>query len=420
MQGAELPVVPTINAFVYPIVQALRDLGGGGEVGEIRDRVVEIMELSREVVQYKAGRPGNHQTEVAYRQAWARTLLKGAGYVSNPRRGYWQLTEAGWQAKPQDLSQRIRNRSQTKTSGDEVTGDDSMSKDLLPPYQSMINPTLAALRELGGSARKADIVEIVARKMQLTDEQRELRYPSGGRIYEQVTDDVRRYLNFEELIDQPRPGHWQLTEKGWNTKEVDLDAIAGSYRRGRRRQDSAVNAVKSADAMQQAELRVVSLDEIIESAGSWKDELQQILYQLSPAALEQFFARIFSAEGVDQVEIVNASGDGEISGTMRSAGFLTFRVAFKFIRGNTLISAGEVDDFRRSVRASRADKGMLITTGGFTQEAIRDAERGHAPAVELINGEQLIDKLKELGLGVTARQVIVEQVEIDRTWFDTL
>ena len=65
----------------------------------------------------------------------------------------------------------------------------------------------------------------------------------------------------------------------------------------------------------------------------------------------------------------------------------------------------------------RADKGLFITTGTFTKEAIREATRDGAPAIDLINGAQLMDKLKELGLGVQTEQVQVEKVTVDHDWF---
>jgi len=48
----------------------------------------------------------------------------------------------------------------------------------------------------------------------------------------------------------------------------------------------------------------------------------------------------------------------------------------------------------------RAHKGFLITTDTFTKEAMREATRDGAPAIDLIDGEQLLNKLKELSLGV--------------------
>jgi restriction system protein len=65
----------------------------------------------------------------------------------------------------------------------------------------------------------------------------------------------------------------------------------------------------------------------------------------------------------------------------------------------------------------RADKGLLITTGNFTKDAMREATRDGAPAIDLIDGDLLLDKLKELGLGVRTEKIEVEQVTVDRDWF---
>ena len=48
---------------------------------------------------------------------------------------------------------------------------------------------------------------------------------------------------------------------------------------------------------------------------------------------------------------------------------------------------------------------------------MRAAIHRNSPKIELVGGEQLIDKLKESGLGVRTRQVLVEQVVIDEDWF---
>ena len=66
----------------------------------------------------------------------------------------------------------------------------------------------------------------------------------------------------------------------------------------------------------------------------------------------------------------------------------------------------------------RSDKGLLITTGTFTADAIREATRDGAPVVDLVDGEQLCRLLKDLSLGVSTRQV--EEVTIGRTWFTTV
>jgi restriction system protein len=63
----------------------------------------------------------------------------------------------------------------------------------------------------------------------------------------------------------------------------------------------------------------------------------------------------------------------------------------------------------------RTDKGLFITTGTFTRDAIKEATRDGAPPIDLIDGEQLVQRLKELGLGV--KITMIESVEIDTDWF---
>ena len=68
----------------------------------------------------------------------------------------------------------------------------------------------------------------------------------------------------------------------------------------------------------------------------------------------------------------------------------------------------------------RADKGLIITTGVFTRDAIKEARRDGATPVDLMDGNELIEKLKEFNLGVDVRQRTVEEVSIQKEWFDNI
>ena len=55
----------------------------------------------------------------------------------------------------------------------------------------------------------------------------------------------------------------------------------------------------------------------------------------------------------------------------------------------------------------RADKGLFLTTGGFTKDAQREAVRDGTPAIDLIDGTDLCDLLKYHKLGVTTETIEV-------------
>src|SRR5690625_6030692 len=91
------------------------------------------------------------------------------------------------------------------------------------------------------------------------------------------------------------------------------------------------------------------------------------------------------------------SGDGGIDGKgiLKVGGLLSFHIIFQCKRYQGSVSPSQIRDFRGAMQG-RADKGLFITTGTFTREALKEATRDGAPPIDLIDGDQLCDKLKEL------------------------
>ena len=99
------------------------------------------------------------------------------------------------------------------------------------------------------------------------------------------------------------------------------------------------------------------------------------------------------------------------------SGLLSFHVIFQCKRYRGSVTPSQIRDFRGAMQG-RADKGLVITTGKFTREAVREATRDGAPAIDLIDGELLCDKLKELKLGIETK--LTETIDIKNEWFNSL
>ena len=123
--------------------------------------------------------------------------------------------------------------------------------------------------------------------------------------------------------------------------------------------------------------------------------------------------------GFTQVEVTGRSGDGGIDGRgiARIHGFMSFHVLFQCKRYKGSVSAGDVRDFRGAM-VGRADKGLFISTGTFTPAAVKEATRDGAPPIDLVDGGELAEKLRELGLGV--RKETVEVARVDEQWFESV
>jgi restriction system protein len=122
--------------------------------------------------------------------------------------------------------------------------------------------------------------------------------------------------------------------------------------------------------------------------------------------------------GFLKVEVTGRSGDGGIDGIgVLRVNLLSFQVLFQCKRYQGSVGAGAIRDFRGAM-VGRSDKGLLITTGTFTPDAKREATRDGAPAIDLIDGDQLCDLLKQLKLGVHTE--MVEKMTVNPHWFDGL
>jgi restriction system protein len=286
-----------------------------------------------------------------------------------------------------------------------------MSKDFLPGYDKFLNPVLYALRMLGGSGTVEEINAKVIEIAGLATEQLEIPHnPEKGGIseVEYRLAWTRTYLKKAGLLENSARKVWSLTPDGSRTESVNERQLVKTVR------EQARSAQKFP-----SEEEVVDVDAPI--AKSWRDHLIDILLNINPDAFERLVQRILRESGFIQVEVTGQSGDGGIDGhgIVRIGGLISFRVIFQCKRWQGPVRANQIRDFRGSM-VGRADKGLFVTTSTFTPDAVKEATRDGAPTIDLIDGEQLLDKLKELSLGVKSEQVIVEQITVLEDWFNNL
>ena len=286
---------------------------------------------------------------------------------------------------------------------------ESFTSDGVPSHKELFNPVLRAIHDLGGSASNAEIVERVIERDTLPISVTEKLHGSGPMSeLEYRLHWSRTYLKKYGLINNSTRGIWSLTNSGLQTQSVDPDLVSRHVleldRNTRQRRPEHLNLTEDGDN--------VSDDPIGES---WREELLKILLKMKPDAFERLCQRILRASDFIEVTVTGRSGDEGIDGNgiIRLGGLISFPVLFQCKRWQGSVGPSVVRDFRGAM-AGRADKGLILTTSRFTQEARREATRDGAPPIDLIDGELLIDKLKELKLGVHVRTI--EVVEVDTEW----
>jgi restriction system protein len=287
-----------------------------------------------------------------------------------------------------------------------------MAKDeQLPKFYELMNPLLLALRDLGGSGSIDEVAGKVTESLNLPDAVLNILHDpekSSQTEIEYRLAWARTYLKKYGLLDNSERGVWVIVPEKREVDTVDPLDVVRTVREIDRKARESKQAVPESD------------DDLPEEAQDWRSKLHQVLTkELSPDAFERLVKRMLRESGFVQVEVTGRSGDGGIDGKgiVRIGGILSFHVLFQCKRYQGSVSPSAIRDFRGAL-VGRADKGLFVTTGTFTREATREATRDGAPPIDLMDGDQLADKLKALALGV--RTEMVESVDVDLDWFRSL
>lgn len=285
---------------------------------------------------------------------------------------------------------------------------------ILPSFDELIVPTVKALIALGGSGSIEEINTKVYEIAKLSDEVLQIPHGEDGTLNEVDYRLAwsRTYLKKFGLVENSSRGIWALINSDIDVTQLDHIEIVRKVRELEKPSQKSRSEESKTEKIEEIN------DEVNDTEG-WKEKLLNLLYNISPAAFERLSQRLLRESGFSQVEVTGKVGDGGIDGKgiVRVSGLLSFHVIFQCKRYKGSVSPSQIRDFRGAMQG-RADKGLVITTGTFTREAIKEATRDGAPPIDLIDGELLCDKLKELKLGVETK--LTETIEVKIDWFDKL
>jgi restriction system protein len=284
-----------------------------------------------------------------------------------------------------------------------------MAKKQQAEFLQWLGPILDALRDLGGSGKPREVSLWIANKLNLSDDILNATLSSGeSRFHNQVAWG-RQYLIWENYLDKNIRGAWVLTATGEKT-HLSIE-------------DSRLIVKKWVTIFSKARKNNVKTDNIVELSEDVGVELINndnltllgVLQSLSPKGFENICKLLLRESGFENVEVTGKSHDGGIDGygTLEINPFVSFKVLFQCKRYKGGVSRSQVGDFRNAM-LGRAEKGIIITTGHFTNDAIKEANREGAPKVELVDGEKLIQMFEKVELGLKSKTIY----EVDFNFFE--
>jgi len=311
----------------------------------------------------------------------------------------------------------------------------------IPDYQTLMLPLL----RLAGDAQEhrfRDAIEQLASEFSLTDEERGTMLPSGtAPQFDNRVGWARTYLKQAGLLESQKRGVFRITPRGLelltkNPTRIDnstLEQFPGYLAFRLRRSDE-----KPTDAATSSASVAGQVPQGIEPASdSTPEELFSQAYQrlrnnleaelleqvkaASPAFFERLVIDLLVAMGYggsrqDAGRAIGRSGDGGIDGIIKEDKLGLDVIYVQAKRWEGTVGRPEIQKFAGALQGQRANKGVFITTSGFSKEAEEYAGVISSKII-LITGEQLSKLMVDHNVGVSPISKF-ELKRIDSDYFE--
>ncbi len=299
----------------------------------------------------------------------------------------------------------------------------------IPDYQSIMRPLLEEVSD-GREYKFRDIIEVLVRRFNLSDEERRELLPSGQQaIFDNRVGWAKTYLKKAGLIDSPRRAILQITDRGKEAlKTVPEEINVGYLKRypefidfqsGKKDISEEITTEEEENDKTPEESLEASYIKIRKALAQ---ELLNRIIELPPSFFEKLVVELLVKMGYggsikDAGKAMGKSGDEGIDGTIKEdkLGLDIIYIQAKRWQPGNVVGRPEIQKFVGALAGQGAKKGIFITTSNFTKDAIEYVPRNETKIV-LLDGEQVAQLMIDYNLGVTVQQTF-ELKKIDSDYF---
>jgi len=289
----------------------------------------------------------------------------------------------------------------------------------IPDFQTIMLPLLKLTGD-GKEHSTTDIVEQLAQHFSLTDEELNEIIPSGQRKFYNRVGWARTYLTKSGLLELSKRSYYRITDEGKrvlkeNPQQINMKYLEQfpSYIEFRKKKGNGIPGGGNPPPTPGTQ----TPEEIIEAAyQEIRDNLALELLGLVKNSTPSFFERLvvellvnmgYGGSWDEAARAVGQTGDEGIDGIIDEDKLGLDSIYIQAKKWESKISRPEIQKFVGALAGKHADKGIFITTSGFTQEAINYVSTIDKKIV-LIDGKRLAEFMidHEVGVkGLTAYQL---------------
>jgi hypothetical protein len=142
-----------------------------------------------------------------------------------------------------------------------------------------------------------------------------------------------------------------------------------------------------------------------------RERLHEELREIAPQAFEDLIGRLLTALGFVDVEVTSYSRDGgvDVRGTLAVGGVTNVTTAIQVKRWAKNISGKTVRELRGGLTPH--ERGLIITTAGFTRDARSEAQAVERAPIALVDGDKLVSLLVEHAIGVVRTEARILRLD---------
>lgn len=302
----------------------------------------------------------------------------------------------------------------------------------IPDYQTLMRPLLSLVHERGEIALRDARAEL-AKRLALTDEELSQRIPSGyTTVWMSRVHWSKTYLSKAGAIDSPRRGVIRSNARTEELLALDTPIGKGTLFRyaefrawlSKAADEDGTQETDAASVIGALETETPPL-EALEAAHrqlrqETTDDLLERVQVMDPTAFEKLVLQLLRRLGYGgpfgSAEHLGKTGDGGVDGLIKEDRLGLDRVYLQAKRWTNNVGAPEIQAFVGSLVGHQADRGVFITTSGFSTPA-HEYVSNIAHRVVLIDGARLAELMWDTGLGLSTVQTY-EVKAIDSDFFD--
>jgi restriction system protein len=255
--------------------------------------------------------------------------------------------------------------------------------------------------------------EALAHRFHLTDEEKNALLPSGRQaIFTNRVAWAKVYLQQAGLLESPQRGHFKISERGRKAFKDAPERITVAFLQkfsefALFRSPQKIHKTETLENTTESEKQTP--EELLESAQLrlHTDLASEVLSRVKKCS-PQFFERLvvelllkmgYGGSREEAGEAIGAAGDEGIDGLINEDRLGLDTIYLQAKRWEGTVGRPEIQKFVGALHGKRAKKGVFITTGSFSTEAL-DYVKNIEPKVVLIAGNQLASFMIDFNVGV--------------------